>query len=193
MILTYCGVVDSEDGLLLFGDAATLQSWRGSNFDDMGFARSQAVLRKGLPGLQTPILDDEGIIWNMDGPGTVDLFSNEGGDEILLIRVWLDGSESEDKVFAFASIPVDLRNEFAELEITSSFLAILSPTESGNCIRTLDQIQYFLSDHDMMTETSCAILPICNGRYRCFHDKVKTDSGEACRCYIVRSNCIPGQ
>ena len=100
-------------------------------------------------------------------------------NEILLIRVWLDDSDSEDDVFAFISISDDMRNEFAELEVTSGFLAILPPTESGNCIRTLDQTHYFLSVHDMMTETSGAILPVCNGRYRCYHDNVKTEQGES--------------
>ncbi|MCW3098388.1 MAG: hypothetical protein JWL77_4006 [Chthonomonadaceae bacterium] len=190
MVLNYYGVVDSEEGLLLFGDANTLHHWRGLENEQAQVDQIEVILESGQPGLNISIEDGMGVIWEMEGAGTTDVFISDIAEDIMLVRVWLEGSEdseSETQIITdFSVTPVASNPVFAEFEVRSGCLGILAPSESGECINSQDSIHYFLSVEDMATESSGTLLPCANGRYQCFHDSVQLGSAEARRCYITR-------
>jgi hypothetical protein len=185
MAWEYIDAVDSEDGLLVFGDAAALQMWRGTSSDEEDVNKIQSALTGGLPGLDLPIANDTGVIWNMEGPGTADVFRDEPSGHILLVRSWLTDPESMESVLAFSSIDAALNNAFAQFHIHSGCLAILSSTEDGASIHNANETEYILSRQDMMTETSGMLLPITSGHYFCYYDKIEIEEEEAIRCHVI--------
>jgi len=188
--LNYYGVVSSEEGLLLFGDAKTLQQWRGLENEQAQVAQIKTILEAEQPGLNLSIEDGLGVIWEMEGAGTTDVFISAIAEDIMLVRVWLEGSEdaeSETQIITdFSAMPMASSPVFAEFEVRSGYLAALAPSESGECITSQDGNRYSLSVEDMATEGSGTLLPCANGRYQCYHDSVQLGAAEARRCYITR-------
>src|SRR5438105_1232596 len=91
----HCGVVDSEDGALLFGDASTLQLWRGSDSEPDCIAPMESAFQKGISGLNIPINHNSGVIWDLEGPGTADIFCDETLEKIMIVRCWLADSDED--------------------------------------------------------------------------------------------------
>ena len=190
MTLNYHGVVSSEEGLLLFGDAKTLQQWTGLENEKAQVDQTEVILEAGQPGLNLSIENGLGVIWEMEGAGTTDVFISDVAEDIMLVRVWLEGSEdsaTETQMIAdFSAMPVAPSPVFAEFEVRSGYLAILAPSESGECIKGQEFTPYYLSVEDMTTDSSGTLLPCANGRYHCYHDSVQLGAPEARRCYIKR-------
>lgn len=185
MAFAYCGVVDSEDGLLLLGDPTTLQLWRGTEDEQTQQDRIEAMFEKGQPGLTIPLGHGGGVIWDIDGPGSTDIFRDEATGNLKLVRCWLAGDDDMEVVFALSNAPTELGKPFAEFEIKTGFVVIMWPTEPGSSIRSVDGGGYSLAVEEMMTDTCGMILPLPNGRYQCFHDEVETEQGEARRCHVI--------
>jgi hypothetical protein len=189
MTLEHCGVVDSEDGLLLFGDAAILQWWGGSDSEHMRTAHIEAAFRAGAPGLNITIAHRAVVIWDIEGSGTTDIFSDRALNKIVLVRSWLedpiDARTEFETVLTLGSMPLSPDVAFAEFQIECGVLAILWPTESGECIHHTGRANYTLATQYMMTKSTGILLPALNGRYQCFHDEVQTQQGEARRCHVV--------
>jgi hypothetical protein len=189
MTLEYCGAIDSEDGLLLFGDAAILHLWRGNNSEPIASTQLESALGDGAPGTNIPIAHKSGVIWDLEGPGTTDVFRDQMPGKIILVRSWLEDpleSETESEaVLGLGSLSFSPDVAFAEFQIESGTLAILWPTESGECIREIGPFEYSLEKRDMMTASSGMLVPVEKGHYQCFHDNVETLQGEARRCTIV--------
>lgn len=186
MALKHYGVVDSEGGLLVFGDAATLQLWRGSDHEQAQSTQIESIFEEGLPGMNVPIFQKTGVLWNLFGPGTADIFQDESLDKLIIVRCWLDESDDIDEVMLLGQALINSGSTFAEFEISTGMLVIMDSIESGNCIESGEGFKYSLSEDEMMTETSGMLLPILNGRYQCFHDEVQTELREARRCHIIR-------
>ena len=187
MNLKHYGAVDSEDGLLLFGDPGVLQRWRGLDGEPKHVGRIEASAEKGLPGVAIKMAREIGIIWDLEGEGTTDVFVEEETGNIVLVRCWLADSEDEmTAIGALASAPAALSKPFGEFHLSTGLLCAMTPTESGDCIRTVGATEYALSVEQMMTESSGLLLPAVNGRYHCFHDTVSMQPGEARRCHLLR-------
>jgi hypothetical protein len=190
MILKHFGFVDSEDGLLLIGDALVLQQWQGMDDEDTQSLNIENIFVNQVPGTSIVINQRTASMWSLDGAGSVDIFSNEKFDQIILVRSWLDDTDDStddiEKVSIISSMPRPLSNQFSEFQITSGVLAIFWPIESGSCITGNSRANISLSIQNMMTETSGVLLPALNGRYFCFHDEVKLGQSEARRCHLLR-------
>lgn len=185
MALSDRGAMDSEDGTMLFGDADALIEWRGIESEATHSASILAALSQSLPGVGLTVSGKAVVIWDLHGAGTVDVYSDDRHNGILMVRSWLAESTSQNTLLDLASLPMDFSNAFAEFDVRSRFLVMFGPVESGGCIRIRSTIEYFLSEDDMMTESSGLIFTVANGCYRCFHDTVKNEQGEARRCYVV--------
>jgi len=191
MSLRYIGPVDSEDGLLLFGDAATLRQWRGSDNEPAEIYRAETAIAARHPGLSVSVGQAAAVLWDIAGPGTVDVFVHREDESLRLVRSWLEGDSVSDSdeltiVTALASVPSTASLPFAEVVVDCGTLALFWPAEEGACIRRAPGGAFTIDSEQTMTESSAMVFPVASGRYQCVHDEVASKGAEARRCRLSR-------
>src|SRR5439155_2136638 len=70
------GVVNAEGGPLLLADFRFAQSWHGAEGDSSDYQRACDALdsEPRLEGIEIPISEGRGVLWEMEGAGTADIF-----------------------------------------------------------------------------------------------------------------------
>ena len=93
-ILTLLGSVDSEGGPLLAVNTRLLKSWHGVEGEGLDYRRACAIFGASVVhGGTMEVSGEAAPIWDMGGPGTVDVF-RAGPDTVILLRVWPAADEA---------------------------------------------------------------------------------------------------
>lgn len=186
------GYVCSEGGPILLGDAGDIRYWEsdGSGAD---YEKACTVFeREDVFGGTVLVNAHKGIVWEMGGAGTGNIFLSK--EAIMIVRSWTDGiEENPDFLSTIIEMPMETSTSIGEIEIYSETLAIMWAAECGQCI-TLDDIGLGLLSSgqrpsgDMVTGCSAFIVGVKNGVYQCLHNEIQINQYSARRCCISRQN-----
>lgn len=185
----HSGTVSSEGGPLLLADAIAVHSWHGASEDSSDYERVCLLWDDlNIPGFTIEIGEHQGIIWELGGAGTADVFCTEDGT-IHLVRAWLRESRDMASIHALAELPIHTVDPFASLRIGCGRLAILWAPESGECIlpEDVNGTGNKPPSGDLSINGAGLVVSLPNGDYTCLHDRVELNGQKALRCHIVRT------
>jgi len=185
--MKYLDNVDSEGGPLLIADATVARIWRGTESSDYDRACEVFIQDSSIEGYLISVGSKQGLVWEMGGEGTADVFL-EGNDHLIIVRAWLEDPTDEMSVLTvLAALPRTQTLSLGSLEITSGVLAILWAPESGESIETLEVAESARPTGEMMSESCGLLVALPNGVYSCWHDEVEHEGSEARRCHLIRA------
>ena len=187
MDVQYCGTVVSEDGILLFGDARSLQYWRVSEVGDKMVQEVDFELSNEICGANIQLETGAIVYWFLQSAGVVITFSNQDTDYLLFTLTWENDGANIDRTQAFLDDPVDLGKEFASFQVNSGCLAAFWDWDDGSYILENDKGEFSLNLDEEFSDSSGILLPIKNGNYSCFQDRIENESGFSIRCHIIRN------
>lgn len=189
--MKHVGVVDAEGGPLLLGDAKVVRlAWRGTEGDGSDYERACKLL-DGVQGHSIALGAAQGLLWDMAGPGTADVFTDQL-DGILIMRTWIENEIDIKAVFELAALPLTASTSLGSLRITSGLLVVLSSVESGKCLLASDLQSLNVAESarptgDMSTTSSGLLVRVPIGNYLCLHDEVELEDGQSARrCFLSR-------
>ena len=172
---------------MLLVDALLAPSWSGSDGED--YDRACTLLMNGkIPGASILVGTGSGILWDIQGPGTVDVYSNEQG-HFVLVRVWLDDAEDEQEMLSkLARLPMQQHNEVGLLNITSGVLAIIWAAEAGQCVHYMpSEHSFHVMEEETATGESVLLVTIPKGTYSCLVDEISIDDNKSIRLHLIPS------
>ena len=180
------GVVNAEGGPLLLADFRFAQSWHGAEGDSSDYQRACDALdsEPRLEGIEIPISEGRGVLWEMEGAGTADIF-RMSENHIAIVRVWPEDPLDTRAAETLALQPTANLLELGTLVVATGVLAILWAAENGECLRLSDAVALRPSGETAIQD-SVLILRVQKALFRCQHDKVETPSGIARRLHLFR-------
>src|SRR5215831_14567820 len=89
-VLVQVGHVSGEGGPLLLVDWKTALGWRGVEDGGRDYERACALFNEKplVEGLVIEVGGGSGLVWNMEGGGTADVF-RRGSEYAVISRTWL--------------------------------------------------------------------------------------------------------
>jgi hypothetical protein len=179
------GHVSGEGGPLLIADREIAVHWRGAEAGSEDYDRACALLDSGGDTeLGTiAIADGEGVLWEMEGGGTAEVFSR-GPDHAVISRTWPENPDDEGAPRVLAEAPTGELEHFAELRVTSGIVAVLWAPENGGAFEELDEDG--LPAGEMSMGGTGLTVKLAPGIYDCFHDALSNEAGDARRCHLIR-------
>jgi hypothetical protein len=179
------GHVSGEGGPLLIADREIALQWRGADAGSEDYDRACVLLDSGGDTeLGTiAIADGQGVLWEMEGGGTADVFSR-GPDRAVISRTWLEDPADEGAQRVLAEAPTAELERFAELRVTSGIVAVLWAAENGGAFEELDEEG--LPAGEMSMGGTGLTFKLAPGVYDCFHDTLSNEAGDARRCHLIR-------
>lgn len=182
--LHHLGFVSSESGPLLLVDVEDLEHWGGTARGDYERICHWLDDRPGLPGYETEVGAKRGLVWELGGPGTSDVFRRSPHD-LLLCRAWVE-SISQD---AAERRPQEA-DRFGAITVRSGWLLAFWPTASGAEIELPDTP----SDGQQVEVSGVAdaglLVSLEPGAYFAWWD-VADAAADVRRCWILREGEAP--
>jgi hypothetical protein len=175
--------INAEGGPLLCLDAQAAKQWMGcaAGQDYEGLcARFDAT--PGLLAIRINVGGQPSIAWEMGGPGTADVFSDESG-LIRIVRPWVDKDTPGELAELAATHSSDVL-DIGEIAIPSCLLAVLWAVEEGS--RVPMAIEGSIQKVPGTTiDDSAWVLKTTHIRYRCQHDEIVVGSAQARRLTLL--------
>ena len=181
--MKHVGHVSGEGGPLLIADAALTLGWRGREEGGADYRLVCALFDErgeDLDGLPIDLGAGSGVLWELCGSGSADVFL-PSDHEVLLVRAWLD---DEDALFDLAEATAEERAFLGHVTVITGAATILWASESGACFE--NEVRLGRPVGDTSIDAPALTLPLPRGTYGCFHDVVEVDGGVARRCFIER-------
>lgn len=187
--LNNLGTVSSEGGPLLITDAVIAQSWRGATFveeDDYERVCDILIEAPEAEGILISIAEGKGLIWEMAGSGTSDVFL-KNSTHLVVVRTWLDDPDDTETIALFANAPLQEHQHLGSLRIETGIVTILWAPESGQGITPKDFSGYSTSIQGLSVGGSGLLVKLEPGDYQCLHDEIPETLGlgEARRLHLI--------
>jgi hypothetical protein len=165
-------------------DASISHLWRGAAADGNDYRRACEVFDTSpqVEGKELSIGDKAGMLWEMRGAGTADAFFN---GHLVIIRTWPADPFDKTAPLKLATEPMANRSELGELRIVTGTLLILWAAENGSCVESISIPLNGRPTGDMALNTGGLLIQMKNGLYRCFHDEIETNLGDARRLHLI--------
>ena len=183
------GYVSSEGGPLLIADAAIARNWQGATLDNVDdYQRACEIFDADseVQGEFIPIAESRGLIWDMGGAGTSDIFLKDSA-HLVIVRAWLDDTDDEEKAISdLAHTPLREYKDLGSLEVKTGLVAILWAPESGQCIEATDISGSAVSIDGTSIDGSGLLVKLERGAYKCLHDEFTGKHGDARRCHLIK-------
>ena len=182
------GYVSSEGGPLLIADSAIAQNWLGATFDTQDDYQRACEIFDAEPEVQGKLLtiaNGMGLIWDMGGAGTSDIFLRDS-THLVIVRAWLDDPDDEAIVSTFAHTPLREHKKLGSLNIKTGIVAILWAPESGQTIEPTDISINAAPINNLGIDGSGLLVKLPIGEYQCLSDEFTTEHGDARRCHLVK-------
>ncbi len=185
--MTQVGYINAEGGPLLVMDASVALLWKGVDEGGIDYKRACALFDKSptIEGGDIPIGKTTGMVWEMKGPGTANIFTNS---HLMIIRAWLVDPTDNAAVRQLAEHPVLALSELGQLTVSTGMLAILWAAENGKCIQTSADPPSGCPTGATTFETAGLVLKVKKGNYKCQHDQVETIAGKARRFHLLKKD-----
>jgi hypothetical protein len=178
--------LNAEGGPLLCVDAGAAARWNGAEGDAQDYGNLCAVIdaQPEFSATITPIAGLPGVVWEMQGAGTADVFVGDDG-RITVVRAWL-GEDANDAVEALADTEPVSRMVLGVIDVPSGVLAVFWSVESG---RTIPQHidSRFKQIDGTAVKGSVFVLKAATSRYTCCDELVKMRNSHARRLTLSPS------
>lgn len=183
--MEHLGVINTEGGPLLLADFKMAQLWRGTDNDSADYQRACTLFdsNPAQEGIAISIADGVGILWEMGGAGTADVF-RINQRQIVVVRSWLNDPQSSYDIEKLASSPAKGFLEIGQIVLTSGALSIFWAAEDGRCFRNTD-LKARRPSGETSVEESALIVQVENRTYRCQHDQIEMGCGTARRVHLI--------
>ena len=126
--------LNAEGGPLLCLDAAASSCWRGAEDGaaDYGNLCAEIDARPDFSAAILPLPGGPGVVWEMAGAGTADVFLRPDGS-LIAMRAWLS-EESAEELDRLVGAAASSRQELGDLAVPSGAIAVLWAPESGKSV-----------------------------------------------------------
>lgn len=181
--MIHLGRIDAEGGPLLIMDADGLPLWEGSGGNGTDYQRACQLFDKSpsLEGTTISIGNKAGMLWEMKGAGTADVFTN---DHLVVTRTWPTNSQDNTIPQKLAAQPLAICSELGQIQIATGTLVVLWAAENGSNVRPLNGSSHGGQARALPNTFSGLIVQAKSGTYRCFHDQLETSFGAARRVHL---------
>jgi hypothetical protein len=178
------GHVSSEGGPFLILDAAWLGDWGGEDLGDYQRVCDWLDEHPDQPGYQADIGPSSGLVWELGGAGTADVF-RQSDSRVVLSRPWLK-ENNEDLAMEAAAAASTSKAPFGTLIVETGTVLIFWSPERGSGVE-FDRDAVADGEPLVVAGMDGAGLAINlpPGRYSAWHDEVKTDRFQARRCWLL--------
>jgi hypothetical protein len=184
MSLQHVGTVSSEGGPLLVLDREALPAWGGIDYGDFERIGTWLDEHPGTPGYEAAVGAATGLVWDLGGAGTADVFRS-APDRLVLVRAWVTGDD-EALVAEAAARPVTGGGTAAGgLTVGSGPVLVFWPVDRGPEI----ELPADAADGDPIAlpsmDGAALAVTLPPGRYAAHHDEVAADGVRARRLVIA--------
>ena len=179
------GTVSSEGGPLLVVEATIARSWRGADNDDYERACEILSTEPMAEARLISIANGEGLIWDMGGPGISDVFL-KSSTHLVVVRTWIDDPDDTQTIAVFANAPLQKHQSLGSLVFKTGIATILWAPESGEGIAPTN-FGDSISIEGLSVGGSGLLVKLEPGNYRCLHDEISGEFGEARRLHLITS------
>lgn len=140
-----------------------------------------------LTGYQADVGAGYGLVWDMGGPGTADLFRRSSRD-LLICRSWEDEG---DRLRRAAAAPAVEAERFGSISVRSGWLLAFWPTAAGNEIALpADRSDGRQVEVDGVGDAGL-LLTLEPGDYLAWWDKATDSARPVRRSWILEPDAVP--
>lgn len=185
--LHHVGSVSSESGPLLLVDVMNLADWSGTARGDYERICHWLDDNPGTPGYGAEVGMEHGLVWDLGGPGTADVFRRSRQD-LLICRAWED---DEDRLSRAAASPAVEAERFGAVSVRSGWLLAFWPTAAGTeIVLPADRVDGHQVEVDGVGDAGL-LVTLEPGEYFAWWDKANHSSLPMRRCWILKDDELP--
>jgi hypothetical protein len=177
LTMQHIGYVNAEGGPLLLIDARLASDWQGTSGNDYERACKLFDSTAGLEGGEISVGTGKGLLWEIAGPGTADVFKQD--DNYLIVRVWPADPSDQNASALIANQSGTKPVKVGTLLVTGGTLAILWAAEDASLLEPHTAVsQPSRPKGETAIDDSILFIPVSGGTiFTCVHDQVETDIG----------------
>jgi len=185
--MDYLGYINAEGGPLLLMDSVLVPYWKG--IEESDYNRACAIFDNNpeIQGAEIDIGPGRGVLWEMQGAGTADVFKHSES-HICVTRIWPHDPKDSRAPQLIAEQPLRRDHHIGDLLVESGVLVILWAPENGSGIKLLPDAAVSRPTGDMAIDTAGLIVRVPRSSFSCFHDTVEVPAGVGRRLHLV-SGC----
>lgn len=167
-------------------DAGAAARWNGAVDDAQDYGNLCAAIdaQPEFSAMITPIAGLPGVVWEMQGAGTADVFVADDG-RVAVLRAWLSQDTNEDLKELADTKPVS-RRVLGVIDVPSGVLAVFWSVESGRTIPQHIDSRFRQIDGTAI-KGSVFALKATTSRYTCCDELVKVRNAHARRLTMTPS------
>jgi hypothetical protein len=129
-VMESLGYINAESGPLLIVDGALASVWTGIEGSDYKRACALFDGNPKLDGCEIAVGVGRGIVWEMHGAGTSEVF-RDSKSTIVIVRPWLCDPKNRDALMSLAEQPLNQPVLIGNLSVESATIAIFWAAEKG--------------------------------------------------------------
>jgi hypothetical protein len=178
------GYINTEGGPVLVVDGASASAWNGIDGSDY---KNVCALFDGNPALEggeIAVGGNKGIVWEMCGAGTADVFRSTAS-HIVIIRSWLHDPLDRHASMTLAEQPLSQPTRIGSLSADSMTIAILWAPERGQGFHLPPGLNVARPIGELSIDSAGLVVRAPGKRLHCFHDQVENSAGSARRLHIL--------
>lgn len=176
--------LNAEGGPLLCLDARAAAVWKGAENGARDYAELCAKIdaQPYFSAAVIPIVGTSGVVWEMEGAGTADVFIQSDG-RVEIVRAWLTEDTAEELAKLTERKPVS-RVELGVIDIPSGVVAVLWAAESGRGMPQQMDAAFKRIVGTAINESAFAV-NVANRRFSCWDERVEIGESQARRLTLV--------
>jgi hypothetical protein len=183
--MDHLGYINAEGGPLLVADSVLVPYWKGIEGPDYDRARAIFDDSPEIEGAAINIGPGRGLLWEMQGAGTADVFKNSES-HICVTRIWPHDPRDSTAPQSIAGRPVGHEEYIGDLLVESGRLTILWAAEDGSRLGLpSDAVHVGRPTGDMAIDTAGLVMRVSRSHFACFHDYVETSVGNGRRLHLI--------
>jgi len=184
--MDFLGYINAEGGPLLVMDSVFVPYWKGIEGED--YDRACAIFDNNpkSEGAEIDIGTGKGIVWEMQGAGTANVFKHSES-HLCITRIWPHDPKDSSAPRLIADQQVRRDQYVGDLLIESGRLVILWATEDGSSIRLSSDADVSRPTGDMAIDTAGLVVRVSRSSFACFHDSVEVSAGVGRRLHLIAS------
>lgn len=132
------------------------------------------------------------LLWDIGGPGTADLFGDDGN--LILVRVWLDDESLDEndnilKISNIARFETKNNSFMGIIPVESGILCVLWVEESGIGVDATPpetDTKTWVPEESQWMSGAGRFVRVVPGKYACYTDELEGDDFNATRLHMIR-------
>lgn len=184
--MDFLGYINAEGGPLLVADSVLVPYWKGIEGKD--YDRACAIFDHchETEGAEIDIGTGKGIVWEMQGAGTVDVFKHSE-THLCISRIWPHDPKDSSAPQMIADQQLRCDQHIGNLLVESGRLVILWASEDGSSIGLTSDADVSRPTGDMAIDTAGLVVRVSRSSFACFHDSVEVSAGLGRRLHLIAS------